>query len=79
MRETKLITPEHIYAKARFFSEGAVIDREDTKPPALRRSGAIQGGNRGQGCCEIFRPGRVATLRVGPSLPDRARITESLK
>jgi hypothetical protein len=32
MAETRFITPEHIYAKARIFSEGAIIDGEATPP-----------------------------------------------
>ena len=32
MGESGFITPEHIYAKARIFSEGAIIDGEDTPP-----------------------------------------------
>ena len=32
MGEPRSISPEHIHAKARVFSEGAVIDGEDTPP-----------------------------------------------
>jgi hypothetical protein len=32
MGESRSISPEHIYAKARIFSEGAVVDGEDTPP-----------------------------------------------
>ncbi|CAG0966209.1 bacteriochlorophyllide c C-7(1)-hydroxylase [Myxococcaceae bacterium] len=52
MREDRVITPEHIYAKARIFSEGAIIDGEDT-PPFAQGLGYLAKARRRNNLCTI--------------------------
>ena len=64
MGETRYITPQHIYAKARIFSEGAIIDGAEPPPFAHGLANLVRARSRDKLCATP--PTEPQSLEIAP-------------
>ena len=75
MGRNGFITPEHIYAKARIFSEGAIIDGAETPPFAQGLASLTKARSRDKLCA--IPPTEPQPLEIAPEQVEQIWLTAS--